>query len=153
MRVKLYRWRDEQWKERGVGNCKLMRDKAARRVRVVMRQEKTLKPVGNFMLSESPLCELVPMANNDKAWVWSCKDYSEETEGSIEKLAARFQNAEAAKTFKEAFDAGKEFNSKAKVDGCKDEDLVWAPTVEDIEEPVVDDIDTNKTADADGDDK
>jgi Ran-binding protein 1 len=49
MRVKLYRVRDEQWKERGVGNCKLMRDRAQRRIRFLMRQEKTLKPVANFI--------------------------------------------------------------------------------------------------------
>ena len=48
MRVKLYRFRQEQWKERGVGNCKLMRDKATKRIRLIMRQEKTLKPVANF---------------------------------------------------------------------------------------------------------
>ena len=49
MRIKLYRFRDDQWKERGVGNCKLMRDRANKRIRFVMRQEKTLKPVANFI--------------------------------------------------------------------------------------------------------
>ncbi len=52
-RVKLFRWRDEQWKERGIGNAKLMRDRAEKRVRFVMRQEKTLKPVANF-IGKSP---------------------------------------------------------------------------------------------------
>ena len=45
--------------------------------------------------------------------------------------------------------AAKKFNEDAKAG--KDDDLVWAETVEDIDEPVIDDIDTNKTADADGD--
>lgn len=49
MRIKLYRFRDSQWKERGIGNGKLMRDKAGRKVRFLMRQEKTLKPVANFL--------------------------------------------------------------------------------------------------------
>ena len=31
-------------------------------------------------------------------------------------------------------------------------ELIWADTIEDIEEVAEDDIDTNKTADADGDD-
>ena len=31
-------------------------------------------------------------------------------------------------------------------------ELVWAETIEDIEEVLEDDIDTNKTADVDGDD-
>lgn len=49
MRCKLYRHRDEQWKERGTGNCKLMRHKESKKIRFVMRQEKTLKPVANFI--------------------------------------------------------------------------------------------------------
>ena len=48
MRIKLYRYRNEQWKERGIGNAKLMRDKEQKRIRFIMRQEKTHKPVGNF---------------------------------------------------------------------------------------------------------
>ena len=49
MRCKLYRMRDEQWKERGTGNCKLLRHKESKKIRFVMRQEKTLKPVANFI--------------------------------------------------------------------------------------------------------
>ena len=52
MRVKLYRFREE-WKERGIGNCKLMRDREAKCIRFIMRQEKTLKPVGNFIRKSS----------------------------------------------------------------------------------------------------
>ena len=40
------------------------------------------------------------MANNDKAFVWSAMDLSDGEE-ALEKLAARFQTVEAAKTFKE----------------------------------------------------
>ena len=50
-RVKLFRFRDNQWKERGVGNARLMRNKETKKVRLVMRQEKTLKPIADFMLS------------------------------------------------------------------------------------------------------
>jgi hypothetical protein len=49
MRCKLYRLRDEQWKERGTGNAKLLRHKESHKIRFVMRQEKTLKPVANFI--------------------------------------------------------------------------------------------------------
>ena len=49
IRAKLFRWRDEQWKERGIGNAKLMRDREQKQVRFIMRQEKTLKPVANFI--------------------------------------------------------------------------------------------------------
>ena len=50
VRCKLYRLRDDQWKERGVGNGKLLRNKETKKIRFVMRQEKTLKPVANFIL-------------------------------------------------------------------------------------------------------
>jgi Ran-binding protein 1 len=49
MRAKIYRLRDDQWKERGTGNAKLMRDKESKKIRFIMRQEKTLKPVANFI--------------------------------------------------------------------------------------------------------
>lgn len=52
--------------------------------------------------------------------------------------------------FKESFDAAKIFNQKVKEE--KIEELVFAPVVEDHEEPVdpTDDPDKNHTADADG---
>ena len=49
LRTKLYRFADNQWKERGVGNIKLLRDRQERKIRVLMRQEKTYKPVSNFL--------------------------------------------------------------------------------------------------------
>ena len=54
---------------------------------------------------------------------------------------------EAATTFKQSFNDARVFNALAK-EG-KDEELVWAELVEDIEEKEVDDIETNKTADPD----
>jgi hypothetical protein len=114
-----------------------------------MRQEKTLKPVANFLLQESPLCDLVPMKNNDKAYIWSCNDFSEE-EPKLEKLAIRLQNVENTQLFKTAFEAAQKFNLTVK-EG-KTEDLVFAPAIEDQEEVVVDDPEKNKTADEDGKD-
>ena len=40
------------------------------------------------------MCELFPMKNNDKAFVWTANDFSEE-EAKLEKLACRFQNMES----------------------------------------------------------
>lgn len=61
----------------------------------------------------------------------------------MEKFAVRLRTAEDAESFKSKFDAAQVFNTKAK---AGDDDLEWADTVEDVEEEVVDDIDTNKTA-------
>ena len=90
------------------------------------------------------------MAGSDKAWCWSAQDFSEESEGTFDKLAARFNGVDACQEFKKAFEAAKLFNTVAKEEDGEAK-LVWAATVEDIDEPVVDDIDTNKTADAEGD--
>ena len=154
-RCKLYRFRDDQWKERGTGNGKLLRNKETKKVRFVMRQEKTLKPVANFILQEAPLCELMPMKNTDKAYIWSCNDFTGE-EPRLEKLAARFQTVENTTLFKEAFSAAQKFNNLVR-EG-KTEELVFAPAIEDKEEVLVDDADNNKTAgedkeEGDGDDQ
>ena len=91
---------------------------------------------------------MVLMKNNDKAFVWSCNDCSEEAP-SIEKLAVRLQTAENANLFKAAFEAAKKFNQLVREE--KTEGLEFAPVVEDLEEKADDDDpDQNKTADADG---
>ncbi|XP_022767786.1 ran-binding protein 1 homolog b-like isoform X2 [Durio zibethinus] len=49
LKAKLYRFDKEgnQWKERGVGNVKLLKHKVSGKVRLVMRQSKTLKICAN----------------------------------------------------------------------------------------------------------
>ena len=37
MRAKIYRYRDNQWKERGVGNAKLMRNNIEKKVSFLLR--------------------------------------------------------------------------------------------------------------------
>ena len=150
IRAKLFRWRDEQWKERGIGNAKLMRDRSEKQIRFVMRQEKTLKPVANHFILEAPMCVLTMMANNDKAYVWFVNDFAD-GEASMTKFALRFRTTEEASAFKAAMEAAQKFNDDAKAG--KDDELVWAEAIEDIEEKLEDDIDTNKTADEEGGDQ
>lgn len=142
-KAKLYRFRDGKWKERGHGYCKLLRS-TANRVRFLLRTEKTLTVSANFLIAESPLCDLAPMNNNDKAWLWAAMDGSD-GEPSVEKLAIRFRTAEEATEFKGAFEAAKQFNIDAKA-GETDK-LVFAEAVEDIKEEQ-DDPDENVTAES-----
>ena len=52
LKVKLYRFDEEgnQWKERGAGIVKLLKHKESGKVRLVMRQSKTLKICANHLV-------------------------------------------------------------------------------------------------------
>ena len=85
------------------------------------------------------------MSNSDKAWMWICNDFSD-GEAALDKLAAKFQNAEMAKEFEASINAGRTYNTDAKAG----KEVITAPVIEDIEEKEVDDIDVNQSADKDG---
>ncbi|KYM98884.1 E3 SUMO-protein ligase RanBP2, partial [Cyphomyrmex costatus] len=99
-RAKLFRFVDKEWKERGVGDVKLLRNTEGK-VRLLMRRDQILKICANHMLRSD--MELSPMTNNTKAWFWVANDFADE-EVKLEKLCIRFKTAEEAMTFKEAFD-------------------------------------------------
>lgn len=112
-RSKLYRFREEEWKERGLGEARLMKDKATGRVRFLLRQEKTGKVVANhYVLDHSLYCDLRPNATSDKIWVWSAQDYAE-GQLEVERLALKFGSSELAGRFREAFEDAKARNVEA----------------------------------------
>lgn len=109
IRSKLFRYTEtmlnkgsgkKEWIERGVGEMKLLKHRESERIRVLMRQEKTMKVIANHVVD--PRIVLEPNVGNDRSWVWSCYDYSE---GELveEVFAIRFGTAENANKFKEAF--------------------------------------------------
>lgn len=106
--------RTNYWKERGLGDVKILKDKTKGTVRVIMRQEKTLKPCANFALSEE--CSLAPMGSSTKAWVFNCHDFSD---GELKPLTCsiKFKNEEIANKFRDAFDAGKKQHLEASASG------------------------------------
>jgi len=136
MRAKLFRWRKDEWKERGVGGIKLLRskEKGEEKIRLILRQDKTLKVVANFFVSNvSPLCELEPHQGSDKMFFFTAFDCSDE-EALIEKLVIKLGNAENAKLFKESFNAAKLFNKC--VESKKMDEAVWAKVVVDDKDNV-----------------
>jgi|JI9StandDraft_2_1071091.scaffolds.fasta_scaffold122687_1 hypothetical protein len=50
-RAKIYRFREEEWKERGVGKLKFLRDGNSKVTRIVMRADKTGKLLLNHNLT------------------------------------------------------------------------------------------------------
>ncbi|KAG8038783.1 hypothetical protein G9C98_000338 [Cotesia typhae] len=103
-RAKLFRFIEKEWKERGVGNVKLLQNKEGK-VRLLMRREQVLKICANHLLS--PDMELKAMPNNDKAWTWAANDYADE-QVRLEKLCIKFKLVEEAQLFKEEFDKAKQ---------------------------------------------
>ncbi|XP_073672620.1 E3 SUMO-protein ligase RanBP2-like [Garra rufa] len=101
-RAKLYRWDHEinQWKERGVGNIKILFHPVKKRYRMLMRREQVLKVCANHIISQS--IELKPMNTSANALVWTATDYSE-GDGKVEQLAAKFKNPELAESFRRMF--------------------------------------------------
>ena len=141
-RGKLFRFRDGEWKERGTGDLKLLRHKKDKKIRFILRQDKTLKIVANFIISEKPLCELKPHQGSEKMFIFMAYDCSEEP--VMEKFVIKLGNAEKAKVFKKNFEDAQTFNKMVK-EG-KDKELVWAPIFKDVEAE-------NKKTDASKEDK
>lgn len=94
IKSKLYRFDKErsEWKERGVGQVKLLEDNASRRVRLLMRQQRTLKICANHMVL--PGTQLQEHAGSDKAWVWHATDFAD-GELKEELFAMRFGSIES----------------------------------------------------------
>ena len=91
----------KSWRERGVGDMRLLKHREHQRIRVLMRQEKTMKILANHVLD--PRITLETNAGSDRSWVWSAFDYSEGAEMVETVFAARFSNSESANEFKEKF--------------------------------------------------
>jgi len=125
MRAKLFRFdtASSEWKERGTGDVRLLKHKETKKVRLVMRRDKTLKVCANHIISSE--MRLQPNIGSDRSWVWKVTaDYSE-SPPTAETLAIRFANSENAAQFKTAFEDAQKSNidlTSDTADGDKDED-------------------------------
>ncbi|KAG6838004.1 single stranded nucleic acid binding protein [Arthromyces matolae] len=111
MRAKLFRFdaTSTEWKERGTGDVRLLSHKETKKVRLVMRREKTLKVCANHNITVD--MKLQPNIGSDRSWVWKvAADYSE-SPPTAETLAIRFANADNAGQFKVAFEEAQASNA------------------------------------------
>ncbi|XP_071386493.1 E3 SUMO-protein ligase RanBP2 isoform X6 [Centroberyx affinis] len=111
-RAKLYRYDKDlsQWKERGIGDLKILQNYDTKRVRLIMRRDQVLKICANHWITTA--MKLEPMKGAEKAWVWSAWDFAEGSEGKVEQLAVRFKLQDVANTFKEVFEEAKNAQEK-----------------------------------------
>jgi len=88
------------WRERGIGQAKILRHREHQRLRLLMRQEKTMKVIANHAID--PRIKLEPNAGSDRSWVWSAFDFAE---GELVEtvFALRFADSDIANDFKENF--------------------------------------------------
>jgi Ran-binding protein 1 len=89
-----------EWKERGIGQARLLRHKAHGRVRFLMREATTLKVRANHLVL--PSTTVKEHEGSEKAAVWSCVDFAE-GEQRPEMFCARFVSAERAAEFRAAY--------------------------------------------------
>lgn len=74
---------NKTWRERGVGDCKFLKHRETNRIRVLMRQEKTMKIIINHFLD--PRIVLTPNVGSDRSWVWVAFDFSD---GKLEETVS-----------------------------------------------------------------
>ncbi|KIJ52258.1 hypothetical protein M422DRAFT_25931 [Sphaerobolus stellatus SS14] len=107
-------------KEHGTGELRLLAHKEHKKIRLVMRRDKTLKVCANHLSERhrynreyemSKLCSS-HRRYEDRSWVYRCHADISEGEPSNETLAVRFGNSENAKLFKEAFEKAQEANAE-----------------------------------------
>uniref|UniRef100_A0A1A9UEN9 RanBD1 domain-containing protein n=1 Tax=Glossina austeni TaxID=7395 RepID=A0A1A9UEN9_GLOAU len=96
-RAKLYRFTEGEWKERGLGNVKILRHLVSKRLRVVMRRDQVLKICLNHALNE----DVEYKRKDNKSWLFAVNDFSEEIM-ELQKFSLRFKNKKIAEDFMEA---------------------------------------------------
>ncbi|XP_074210591.1 ranBP2-like and GRIP domain-containing protein 4 isoform X3 [Camelus bactrianus] len=102
-RVKLFRFDAEisQWKERGLGNLKILKNEVNGKLRMLMRREQVLKVCANHWITTT--MHLKPLSGSDRAWMWLASDFSDGN-AKLEQLAAKFKTPELAEEFKQKFE-------------------------------------------------
>ena len=105
-RAKLFRYAKatSEWKERCLGDVKILKNKTTGKFRLLMRREKILKICANHYITES--LEMKFRSDSQKALNWVAQDFSE-GEVVTEQFAIRFKNEELAANFKKAVEDAK----------------------------------------------
>lgn len=103
-RGKLHRYMEKDWKERGIGDIKLLQNKEGK-VRILMRRERVHKICANHYITGD--MQFGPKAKLDTAYVWVANDFADETV-TLEKFCIRFKTADVAKAFAVQFEKAQE---------------------------------------------
>ncbi|XP_076059826.1 E3 SUMO-protein ligase RanBP2-like isoform X4 [Oratosquilla oratoria] len=133
-RAKLFRYDAKEWKERGIGEFKILRDKKSGKVRILMRREKIHKICANHLINQD--MKLGTLPSSDRAWVWGALDYADE-EVKEERFAVKFKTPEVANKFKEVFEEAQKTLGKEEKEKSTEAEPEPAPETKSESEPVV----------------
>ena len=104
---KAYRFTEGEWKERGLGPIKVLQDKDSKKIRVLMRREKTLKVCANFFVV--PGTKIEEHAGSEKARVFTTMDCSDgDIRPTFVNMCVKFGSAEKAQGFQDEFEKAME---------------------------------------------
>merc|ERR1719445_2972328 len=100
-RAKVFRYTGGEWKERGIGDIKILKHKGTGKVRLLMRREQVLKICLNHYVSQQLVAQF--KKKDTKSWTWAAQDFSD---GELESMtfALRFKSPEISSDFKQAID-------------------------------------------------
>lgn len=90
--MKLYRFRDAEWKERALGDMTICKRSDRNDVICLVRQEKTLKIKCNFRIypqEEEHYCKLEYQGGNKKTVMFVCSDNSEDDGPVVDRFAMK----------------------------------------------------------------
>ena len=110
-RVRLYRFADGQWKERGVGPLRLLLAPDSQRgARVLMRREQVHKVCANHRVRADHVVAFKDDADADcRVLLWMALDFSDADQPNVEQFSCKFRSRELAAQFKAAFEDARRY--------------------------------------------
>ena len=100
-KAKLYRF-DKEWKEKGVGEMKILKHRSSGKVRLLMRRDQIKKLCCNHYIVPGMSLQYGKGSNRMLCW-FTNTDFSD-GEAKAEKLGIKFKSEESAAKFKETFE-------------------------------------------------
>jgi Ran-binding protein 1 len=95
----------KDWKERGIGFMRILKNPETGRCRVLMRRAQTFRVCANHFV----LPQMTLKANGDRALIWHATDFADGKE-SQDVLSVKFKSPEIVANFRAAFEKAKEQN-------------------------------------------
>jgi len=102
-RAKLFRLVDKEWKERGIGDIKILKNQTTGCSRILMRREQTHKICANHKITAGMNITTPEQDKEGKSFLWVANDFADE-KLQMEKFLVRFKLPDTATQFKLAFE-------------------------------------------------